>query len=134
VVDGACSLLPPGTTVEVLGALPEGVAGGDDRRQVCTFSAADTGGVAITLGREEGDRFDDKVAASQNALGVDGEPVEGLGEQARFFFSDADFPEGLGGVVVLAEGRTIDVTLQGLAEPELRTAALGLAAAAVEHR
>lgn len=130
VVEGACALMPPGTTVDVLGELPAGVAGGDDRRQVCTITAGESGGVGLTLAREAGDRFDDKVAASQNALGVDGEDVPGLGDRARFFFSDADIPEGVGGVVFVSGDTTVDITLQGLDEADLRAASLSLAAVA----
>jgi hypothetical protein len=134
--DDACTLVPTDEVEAATGlALGEPAVGGDERRGVCTYSAADSGGVGVTVGVEPTDRFDEKAEASRTALGVEGEPVDGLGDEALSFFTDVDFPEGLGGVLVLVDGVTIDVTVQGAGD-EASTAAAGLAIAQVviSHR
>lgn len=125
-----CALVPPATVVGGTEfVLPAGVPGGDENRRVCAYTAGAAGGVGVTVGIEAGARFDEKAEASRSALGDEGEPVEGIGDQALFFFSDVDIPEGVGGVLVGIGDRTIDVTVQGLPEGELRAVAEGIAQA-----
>jgi hypothetical protein len=99
---------------------------------VCTFQVVDRG-VGITVGVEGTDRFEEKAATSRRSLGVDGEPIDGLGDVALFFFSDEDLPEGVGGTLVAVGTITVDVTLQGLDEPALRDASVAIAELAVAN-
>jgi hypothetical protein len=65
---------------------------------------------------------------------VPGTAVPGLGEQALFFYSDADLPAGVGGVLVRSGDATIDVTLQGMGDRErTRDAAVAVARVALER-
>lgn len=123
-----CALIPDGTVVggtELV--LPTGVPDGNDVRRVCAYPAGEVGGVAVTVGIEDGGRFDEKAEVSRTSLGDDGEPIEGLGDRALYFFSDVDIPEGVGGVLVGIGDRTIDVTVQNLPSGELRPVAEGIA-------
>lgn len=129
----ACELVPAAEAAEATGlSITDGAPTGDERRSVCAFPAGTNGGVGITVGVEVGGRYDEKADVSRNALGVDGEDVPGLGERALFFYSDENFPEGLGGVLVGQGDLTIDITLQGAGdEATTRTAALAVAEVAV---
>ena len=132
-VEDACVLVPTADVAAALGVeVDEGVAGGDERRRVCTFQSVEPG-VGVTVGVEAGSRFDEKAEASRSSLGVDGVEVDGLGDRALFFFSDADIPEGVGGTLVGEGDLTIDVTLQGLDEPALRDASVAIATLAVSN-
>ena len=132
-VTDACAIVP---APEVASAtdLPvdDGVPAGDERRRVCTFQVADPA-VGITVGVETGGRFDEKTEASRRSLGVQGDEIDDLGDAARFFFSDEDLPEGVGGVLVAVGDLTIDVTLQGLDEAVLRRDAVAIAELAVSN-
>jgi hypothetical protein len=134
--DDACALVPADEVEAATGlALGEPAVAGDERRGVCTYNAADSGGVGITVGVEPSDRFDEQAETSRSSLGVEGEPVDGLGDEALSFFTDVDFPEGLGGVLVLVDGVTIDVTVQGTGDEATTTAAaLAIAEIATTHR
>jgi hypothetical protein len=132
-VADACALVPTADVVAATDlAVDDGVPAGDERRRVCTFQAVD-GTVGITVGVEGTDRFEEKAAASRRSLGVDGEPIDGLGDAALFFFSDEDLPEGVGGTLVAVGTTTVDVTLQGLDEPALRDASVAIAELAVAN-
>ena len=129
--DDACSLVPDAEAAAATGLpIGAGVPGGDERRRVCTFQS-DDGSVGITIGVEAGGRFDEKAEASRQALGEDGEDVAGLGDDALFFYSDDDLPEGVGGVLVAVGDLTVDVTMQGLDEDTIRDASVALATLAV---
>ena len=128
----ACDLVPDAAAVSGLD-LAEGSPDGDDRRRVCAFSATRSGQVGLTVAVEGGSRFDEKAAQSESALGVEGEPVDGIGQRALFFFSDEDIPEGVGGVLVGVRDLTLEVTLQGLDEGTMRRAATALAEHAVSN-
>lgn len=125
----ACELVPADAVNEVTGlSLAQGSEIGDERRAVCAFSAPESGGVGVTVGVEAGGRFDEKAEASRNALGVAGEEVGDLGDEALFFYDDEDTPEGLGGVLVGVGDLTIDITIQGAGDEETtREAALAIA-------
>ncbi|GEL25759.1 hypothetical protein PSU4_47130 [Pseudonocardia sulfidoxydans NBRC 16205] len=129
----ACALVPTGEIDAATGLrFTDGEGTESARRSVCAFSAARSGGTGLSVGVEPGERFDAKAAASRRSLGVPGTDVAGLGERALFFYSDADLPEGVGGVLVQADGSTIDITLQGLASQErTREAAVAIARVAV---
>jgi hypothetical protein len=102
-------------------------------RSVCAFSAAG-GAPGLSVGVEPAARFDAKAAASRNSLGVPGTEVPGLGEQALFFYSDRNFPEGLGGLLLRANGATVDITLQGSGtEQQTRDTAIAIAGVAIER-
>jgi hypothetical protein len=126
----ACGLVPDAAAVSGLD-LAEGSPDGDDRRRVCAFSATDPGQIGLTVAVQGGNRFDQKAAQSESALGAEGEPVDGIGDRALFFFSDEDIPEGVGGVLVGVRDLTLEVTLQGLDEVTMRRAATALAEHAV---
>ncbi|MBA2326751.1 MAG: hypothetical protein H0V95_08935 [Actinobacteria bacterium] len=128
----ACGLVPDAAAVSGLD-LGEGAPDGDDRRRVCAFSATEPGQVGLTVAVQGGKRFDQKTAQSESALGVEGEPVDGIGDRALFFFSDEDLPEGVGGVLVGVRDLTLEVTLQGLDEVTMRRAATALAELAVSN-
>ncbi|ODU00469.1 MAG: hypothetical protein ABS81_23510 [Pseudonocardia sp. SCN 72-86] len=129
----ACALVP---TAEIDTATGLRFAGGEGtesaRRSVCAFDAARSGGTGLSVGVEPGERFEAKAEASRRSVGVPGTDVPELGERALFFYSDADLPEGVGGVLVQAGGSTIDVTLQGLdSQSRTREAAVAIARIAV---
>jgi hypothetical protein len=126
----ACDLVPDAAGVSGLD-LAEGSPDGDDRRRACAFSATEPGQVGLTVAVQGGSRFDQKAVQSESALGVEGEPVDGIGDRALFFFSDEDIPEGVGGVLVGVGDLTLEVTLQGLDEATMRRAAMALAEHAV---
>lgn len=130
-VADACALVSSADVAAATGLdVDDGVSAGDERRRVCTFQVVD-GTVAVTVGVEGTGRFDEKAAASRRSLGVDGKPVDGLGDAALFFYSDEDLPEGVGGTLVAIGTVTVDVTLQGLDEPALRDASVAIAELAV---
>ena len=123
----ACPLVPPDEiNAEAELELADGAEIGDERRAVCAFSATESDGVGVTVGIEAGDRFDAKAETSEGALGA-GEELDGLGERARFFYSDGDIPEGVGGVLVGTGSYTVDVSVQGLDEGRTREAAVAIA-------
>ena len=129
----ACAIVPTTEVAAALGvAVDEGVPAGDERRRVCTFLGTEEA-IGVTVGIEPGARFEEKAEASQQSLGVDGVEVDGLGDRALFFYSDADIPEGVGGTLVAVGDLTIDVTLQGLEETALRDASVGIATLAVTN-
>jgi hypothetical protein len=129
----ACALVPAAEIDTATGLrFADGEATESARRSVCAFAAARSGGTGLSVGVEPGERFDAKADASRRSVGVPGTEVAGLGERALFFYSDADLPEGVGGVLVQAGGSTIDVTLQGLGSQErTREAAVAIARVAV---
>ena len=128
----ACSLVPDAEAATATALIVgEGVPGGDERRRVCTFQA--DSGVGITIGIESGGRFDAKAEASRQSLGVEGEQIDDVGDRALFFYSDDDLPEGVGGVLVAVGDLTIDVTMQGLDEAQMRDASVALANLAVSN-
>lgn len=131
----ACELVPADAVNEATGlTLGPGAEIGDERRAVCAFSATESGGVGVTVGVEAGGRFDEKAESSQNALGDEGDPVDGLGEEALFFYDDEDTPEGLGGVLVGIGDVTVDVTVQGTGDEDAtREASVAIAEMAVEN-
>ncbi|MCE0766569.1 DUF3558 family protein [Pseudonocardia kujensis] len=113
VLPQACDLAPQQEVAQATGlafGTPAPTAG--TTRSVCAYPA--TGSVpGLSVGVEPGARFDAKAAASRSSVGVPGAEVPGLGDQALFFYSDRDFPEGLGGLLILSGGATIDISLQG---------------------
>ncbi|MHA6793435.1 hypothetical protein ACVGVM_07910 [Pseudonocardia bannensis] len=131
----ACSLVPPGEINSASGlALAEPSPSGNERRSVCAFDTTASGGVGLSVGVEPASRFDAKAEASRNSVGVPGTEVPGLGERALFFYSDADLPEGVGGVLVSGGGSTIDITLQGVGdEARTRDAAVAIAKVALDR-
>lgn len=129
----ACDLL---TAADVASATGAPVSAGEGtesaRRSVCAFTASRPGGPGVTLGVEPAERFDAKADASRRSVGVPGESVDGLGARAVFFYSDADLPEGVGGVLVRSGTSTLDVTLQGLGDRDrTRQAAVAVATTAL---
>ncbi|MBA2624975.1 MAG: hypothetical protein H0U89_05155, partial [Acidimicrobiia bacterium] len=77
--------------------------------------------------------FEQKAERSREAVGVAGEAVADLGDEAIFLFTTADGPEGLGGMLVGKGPRTIDVTIQGVADAaEARRASAALAEGVLE--
>jgi hypothetical protein len=129
----ACVVVPSADVASATGfAVDEGVPAGDERRRVCTFRD-ETAAIGITVGIEAGGRFDEKAARSRQSLDDEGEEIESLGDRALFFFSDEDFPEGVGGVLVAVGDFTIDVTLQGLPEDTMRDASIDIAELAVSN-
>jgi hypothetical protein len=124
----ACDLVPDAAGVSGL-TLGEPAPAGDERRRVCAYS----GTPGLTVAVEGGDRFEEKAQRSEEALGDPGEEITGLGDRARFFFSDADIPEGVGGMLVEVGDRTLEVTLQGLDEDAMRDAATALAEVATAN-
>jgi hypothetical protein len=125
----ACALIPDAAAVSGL-VLGEPAAEGAETRKVCTFSG--TEGIPLTFAVQSGDRFDDKAAQSAEALG-EGEEIDGIGDEALFFFSDEDLPEGVGGLLVGVGDLSIEVTLQGMAEGEMRDASVAIAEHALEN-
>ena len=89
--------------------------------------------LGITIGIESGGRFDAKAEVSRQSLGDEGEQIDDLGDRALFFYSDDDLPEGVGGVLVAVGDLTIDVTMQGLDEAQMRDASVALAELAVSN-
>lgn len=132
-VDDACALVPTTEVAALLGvAVGEGVPAGDERRRVCTFQGTEEV-IGVTVGVQPGARFEEKAQTSRDSLGVDGAEVDGLGDQALFFYSDANITEGVGGTLVAVGDLTIDVTLQGMQEEALRDASVGIATLAVTN-
>ena len=125
----ACALVPVTEVNEATGlALAEGADTGDERRSVCAFSATESGGVGVTVGVEAGSRFDEKADRSEEIFGAPGEPLDGIGDEALFWFTTDEFPEGLSGVLVGEGDFTIDISVQGVAdEAEARDVAVGIA-------
>ncbi|GAA4546904.1 hypothetical protein [Pseudonocardia xishanensis] len=124
----ACALVSKSELDRVTGLVfGEPAATDGATRSVCAFSA--TGAApGLTVGVEPAARFEAKAAASRSSVGVPGVEVPDLGERALFFYSDADFPQGLGGVLLQAGGATVDISLQGSGD-EARTRELALAIA-----
>jgi hypothetical protein len=116
----ACSLVP-GREIAAASGLRFGppAPAESERRSVCAF-AAGAGTTGLSVGVEPAARFDAKADASRRSVGVAGVPVAGLGDQALFFYSAADLPEGVGGVLVRSGAATVDITLQGVGD-EART-------------
>jgi hypothetical protein len=131
-VENACELVPEAAATSGLD-LAGGVPDGDERRRVCAFTAADEGQPAATVAVQGGSRFDEKAQLSTESLGHPGEPVEGVGDRALFFFADDDIPEGVGGVLVEVGDLTLEVTLQNVDEEPMRAAATALAELAVSN-
>jgi hypothetical protein len=132
VLPQACDLVPQEEITHATGlafGTPAPTAG--TTRSVCAYSASDTvRGLAV--GVEAGTRFDAKTAASRSSVGVPGVDVPGLGDQALFFYSDQDFPEGLGGLLVRNGGATIDISLQNSGtEQQTRDTATAIARVAL---
>ena len=128
-LDDACALVPDAAEVSGL-ALGDPAPDGDERRRVCAFPALEEGEVGLTVAVQAGSRFDEKAEQSAEAVG-EGEPVDGIGDRALFFFSDEDLPEGVGGLLVAVGDLTLEVTLQGIDEPTMREAAVAIGEAAV---
>jgi hypothetical protein len=129
-----CSLIPTDEVSTETGIdLGEGVSEVGDERSVCTFSAADTGGIGITVGVESGDRYEEKLERSTEIFGTT-QPVEDLGDQAAFAHTtEGDYADGLSSVLVGRDEITIDVTIQGIAvEDDARTASVALATAVLD--
>ncbi|NMH95945.1 DUF3558 family protein [Pseudonocardia acidicola] len=130
----ACSLVPPAQISAASGlefARPAGTGGA--ARTVCAFGPGPAG-VGLSVGVEPAARFEAKADASRNSVGVAGTEVPGLGDRALFFYSDADLPTGVGGVLVSAGGTTLDVTLQGAGdEARTRDAAVAVAKVALSR-
>jgi hypothetical protein len=130
----ACDLVPQAEIARASGlAFADPTATAGTTRSVCAYSAS-TAAPGLTVGVEAGTRFDAKAAASRSSVGVPGVAVPGLGDQALFFYSDRDFPEGLGGLLVRHGAATIDVSLQGSGtEQQTRDAATAIARVALGH-
>ncbi len=131
----ACSLVPPDEINSATGlALAEPSPTGTERRSVCAYSATASGSVGLSVGVEPASRFDAKAEASRNSVGVPGTEVPDVGDRALFFYSDADLPDGVGGVLVNGGGTTIDITLQGVGdEARTRDAAIAIAKVALSR-
>lgn len=113
----ACALVPAEAIQASTGiGVGDGTPGGDDARSTCTYPATGAG-PGLTLGIETADRFADKAESAQRSSGVPAADISDVGETARFFFSTAQLPTGLGTLVVQGEGMTVDVTVQGLTDP-----------------
>jgi hypothetical protein len=128
-LEDACELVADAAEVSGL-PLAEPFTDGDERRRVCVFTPAVEGDVPLTVGVQAGSRFDEKAEQSEAATGP-GEPVDGLGDEALFFYDDTDIPEGVGGVLVAVGDLTIDITVQGVDEATAREAVVAIARAAV---
>lgn len=130
----ACELVPQEEIAQATGLAfrtPTPTAG--TTRSVCAYPASGTV-PGLSVGVESGSRFDAKAAASRSSVGVPGVDVPGLGDQALFFYSDRDFPEGLGGLLVRSGGATIDVSLQGSGtEQQTRDTATAIARVALDN-
>jgi len=127
----ACEVVADAAAVTGLN-LAEGVQTGNELRSVCAFTAVEADLQPMTVGIEGGSRYDEKHETSEAAVGS-GEPVEGIGDRAAWFYADDDVPEGVGGVLVEVDDLTIDITLQNLDEPRMRAAALAVAELAVSN-
>ena len=125
----ACELVPADEVNEAAGlTLGEGADTGDERRSVCAFSATESGGVGVTVGVEAGSRFDEKAARSEDIFGSPGEDIPDIGDEALFWFTTEEFPEGLSGVLIGKGDLTVDISVQGIAdEAEARDAAVAIA-------
>lgn len=127
----ACDLVPDAAAASGL-ALGAPVADGNDERRVCAFSAVEEGQVGLTVAVQGGGRFDEKRQQSEASLG-EAEEVDGIGDRAVFVYDDEDLPEGVGGLLVGVGDLTIEVTLQGLVEDDMREAATALGELAVSN-
>lgn len=113
----ACALVPAESIQAGTGiGVGDGTPGGDDARSTCTYPPTGAG-PGLTIGIETADRFDDKADSTQRSSGVAPTDVTDLGEAARFYFSTAQLPAGLGTLVVHGQDMTVDVTVQGLTDP-----------------
>ncbi|GAA4682687.1 hypothetical protein GCM10023215_15980 [Pseudonocardia yuanmonensis] len=130
----ACDLVPQAEIARASGLVFANPAATDGTtRSVCAYSATPAA-PGLTVGVEAGPRFDAKAAASRSSVGVSGVDVPGLGDQALFFYSDRDFPEGLGGLLVRRGAATIDVSLQGSGtEQQTRDTATAIARVALDN-
>lgn len=130
----ACSLVPQ-SEISAASGLRFGPPAATDgaRRSVCAF-AATASSPGLSVGVEPAGRFEAKAEASRRSVGVPGTPVPGLGEQALFFYSAADLPEGIGGVLVRSGAATVDITVQGVGdEARTREAAVAVARVALDR-
>jgi hypothetical protein len=134
VLPQACDLVPQAKIAQATGlafGTPDPTAG--TTRSVCAYPASGTV-PGLSVGVEAGSRFDAKAAASRSSVGVPGVDVPGLGDQALFFYSDRDFPEGLGGLLVRSGAATIDISLQGSGtEQQTRDTATATARVALDN-
>lgn len=113
----ACALVPAEAIQAGTGiGVGDGTPGGDDARSTCTYPATGAG-PGLTVGVETADRFADKADSTQRSSGVPAADVADVGEEARFYFSTAQLPTGLGTLVVRGQDMTVDVTVQGLTDP-----------------
>lgn len=113
----ACALVPAEAIQAGTGiGVGPGTPGGDDLRSTCTFPPSGSG-PGLTVGVEAADRFADKAGSTQRSSAAPATDVADLGERARFWFSTAQLPSGLGTLVVQGEDMTLDVTVQGLTDP-----------------
>lgn len=130
----ACELVPQEEIAQATGlafGTPTPTAG--TTRSVCAYPASRTV-PGLSVGVESGSRFEAKAAASRSSVGVPGVDVPGLGDRALFFYSDRDFPEGLGGLLVRSGGATVDVSLQGSGtEQQTRDTATAIARIALDN-
>ncbi|MDN5916518.1 MAG: hypothetical protein L0I76_15690 [Pseudonocardia sp.] len=107
--------------------------GGDDARSTCTYPPSGAG-PGLTVGVETADRFDDKADSTQRSSGVPAADIADVGEAARFYFSTAQLPAGLGTLVVQGQDMTVDVTVQGLTDPSRsRETATSIARTALQN-
>ena len=91
------------------------------------------GSTPLTFALQTGDRFQELADLAANNLG-EGRPVDGLGEQAVFFYSTESLPSGAGGLLVeLPDGITMTTTLQDIPEDELLAKSEALVRHAVEN-
>jgi hypothetical protein len=127
----ACELIPDAAGVTGL-TLSEGVSQGDDTRSSCAFPAEGES-VPLTFAVQNGDRFQELADLAAGSLG-DGQELDGLGQQALFFYSTEDLPQGSGGLLVdVGDGLTITTTLQNMPEEDLQAASEALARHAMEN-
>ncbi|CAN5584300.1 hypothetical protein BH18ACT1_BH18ACT1_05510 [soil metagenome] len=132
--DDLCAVLAEAGAVGASGLpLGPGAPTTDDGRAVCAYRATDSGGIGVTVGVDASTPFEQKAERSREAVGEAGEAVADLGDEAIFLFTTADGPEGLGGMLVGKGPRTIDVTIQGVADAaEARRASAALAEGVLE--
>lgn len=113
----ACTLVPAESIRSGTGlGVGDGEPGGDDARSTCAYPPTGAG-PGLTIGIETADRFDGKADSVRRSSGSAPTEVTDLGEAARFYFSTAQLPTGLGTLVVQGRDMTVDVTVQGLTDP-----------------
>ncbi|MBW0102514.1 hypothetical protein [Pseudonocardia sp. KRD291] len=113
----ACALVPAEAIQTGIGiGVGDGAPGGSDARSTCTYSPSGAG-PGLTVGVEAADRFAEKSDSAQRSAGVPATDIADVGESARFYFSTAQLPTGLGTLVVQGRDMTVDVTVQGLTDP-----------------